>query len=106
MSNTLEKAVGSQVRTWARANGVTVGERGRFKPEVVKAFNEHPDNKGVRKYTEGNVKHIPLKVRVNGKSRTKTFPEAEVRAAAGAEAGRRGPLSSKALEAAAKALSS
>lgn len=32
-------APASQVREWARAQGLSVGSRGHFKPEVIKAFN-------------------------------------------------------------------
>src|SRR5690606_42142972 len=34
----------SEVRTWARARGLRVGERGRLAPHVIEAWNEaHPD---------------------------------------------------------------
>lgn len=46
---------GNEVRTWAKAEGLAVGERGRFSQELVDAF--HKANKTVR--YEPN--HVPTR---------------------------------------------
>lgn len=115
MAKQVRKALGSDVRAYFQANperipeGKTIGKRGRFAPEVQKRFNE--DNKGSMRYTEGNVKTIPLKVRVESKktpgnfrNEVRDFPVDVVRAAAGLD-GRRGPLPKTALVTAAENLS-
>lgn len=84
----------SEVRAFARANGIEVGERGRFAPSLVKAFNDASDVK----YVEGGHVHS---VTVTAKSKnhrkiTRQVNPAEVRAAAkaaGIEVGDRGRLS-------------
>lgn len=107
MAKAIRKALGSDVRAWAKEKGVEVGTRGRFSAEVQEAFNK--DNRGVMRYTPGNVATVPLKVRVmsaSGKTRleVKDFDLKTVRTAAG-KPSKRGPLASADLAAAAKALS-
>lgn len=87
----------------AAAHNLT--SRGRLHPEVVEAHNSRVTR--ARRYVEGAKRTITLdykRVTASG-SRTKTaaLPEAEVRALAGALAGKRGPLSAKALAAASEA---
>ena|SRR6187431_134481 len=56
MSNTTSPAVQftavkpSEVRAFARANGLPVGDRGRFNAETIKAFNK--GRKGPKRYNE------------------------------------------------------
>lgn len=82
------KVVGSAaVRTWARENGHTVGDRGRFSADLVKAFEKATG----QRYETGHVPTVEVKgTRVTDKNRKvpvrKQVTLAEVRAAA-AEAG-------------------
>lgn len=108
MAKRISQAVGADVRAWLRDQGRTVGARGKFSVADIEAFNQA--HKGVSRYTPGNTKTVDLKVKVESasgkvRSEVRAFPESQVRAAAGEVAGKRGPLSSKALEAAAAALS-
>lgn len=106
MATRIKQATGADVRAWATENGVEVGKRGRFSADVQKAFND--SNKGVMKYTPGNVETIDLKVTVtsgSGKTRKefRPFSKSEVRALAAQtlDVPAKGPLSKAALEAAA-----
>lgn len=108
MSSNIKVAVGADVRAWAKANDVAVGARGKFSDAVIEQFNKA--NRGAMRYEPGNVKMIGLKVAVksqktgNLRKEVRQFTIPQVRKAAGVES-TRGPLSSKALEAAALALS-
>lgn len=91
------------VRTWAKENGIAVGQRGILNPAAVKAFQKA--NKGL-KYEPKVAEHRTVTVEVPGKDskgrnikrkRTLTLPEA--RALIGVE-GKRGRISKDALVAA------
>ena len=92
-------ATAAEVRAFARATGLAVGERGRFSPEVIEAFNAQAEVP----YVEGGHRHT---VEVTAKSKnhrkiTRRVDPAEVRAAAkaaGMEVGERGRLPREAFE--------
>lgn len=104
MSTTVAKIKASaspaDVREWARANGHTVGTRGRFAPDLIKAFNA---SHGL-KYREAE--HVPT-VEVTakpekGRKVTRKVNIALVReaaAAAGVPVGKRGRISQEVIQA-------
>ena len=104
MSTTAAKIKASaspaDVREWARANGHTVGTRGRFAPDLIKAFNA---SHGL-KYREAE--HVPT-VEVTakpekGRKVTRKVNIALVREAAlaaGVPVGKRGRISQEVVEA-------
>lgn len=94
----------ADVRAWARENGMTVGERGKLPPEVIKEFNKAHKNApykqaefvptvNVRGVRVVNGRKVPIQQNVN---------LTEVRAAAaaaGVEIGARGRIPADILSA-------
>ena len=92
-------ATAAEVRAFARAQGITVGKRGRFAPTLVKAFNDA----NPVKYVEAG--HVPAReVTVTAANHRKVIRRvnpAQVRAAAraaGVEVGERGRLPREVVE--------
>lgn len=89
-------ASGAQVRAWAVANGYEVGARGKFSPELIKAYNKNNS----LKYVPGKyVRTVVVEGKDSrGRKATRKVSPAAVRAAAiaaGEQVGKRGriPLS-------------
>lgn len=92
-------ASAAQVRTFARENGITVGTRGRFAPDLVKAFNAQSPVKYVEAGHEHTVE-VTVKAK-NNRALTRRVAPAKVRAAAlaaGMKVGERGRLPREAFE--------
>lgn len=89
----------SAVRAWAREQGMQVGTRGKFSPDLIKAYNAA---NGV-KYVEGQ--HVPT-VRhsvkpAKGRTVTRTINPRDARAwaaAAGLTVGKRGRVPQEILD--------
>lgn len=99
-SNIKVSAAPADVREWAADNGFTVGKRGRFGADLVKAYNKAHG----LKYRQGQ--HVPtVKVSAKpakGRTVTRTVNMAQVRAAAneaGVTIGKRGRIDHKVTEA-------
>lgn len=93
-------ATPADVRAWGAENGFTVGARGRFSADLVKAYNKAHG----LKYRAGA--HVPtVKVTAKpekGRSVTRTVNMADVRAAAldaGVKVGKTGRIDRKVTEA-------
>lgn len=102
MAKSTKVSTGSDVRAWATENGFEVGARGRFKPEVIKAFNKA--HRGAP-YAEGNRAQVEVKV---GR-KTVRASTSDLRAAAaslGLAPGERGALKRDVLAQAAAHLAS
>lgn len=109
-------ATAAQVRDWANGfsdaeqaeYGLSVGKRGRFAPEVVKAFNRaHRDVKGGPRlrYVEGtDARQVTVTYKAdNGRTKTRVVSLAAVREHAGT-AHRQGRTPKSAVEAYARTL--
>ena len=94
----------ADVRAWARENGMTVGERGKLPPEVIKEFNKAHKNApyrqaefvqtvNVRGVRVVNGRKVPIQTNVR-------LPEVRAAAAeAGIEIGARGRIPADILSA-------
>lgn len=100
-ANTLKvSASPADVRAWAKDNGFTPGDRGKFSTALIAAYNK---SHGL-KYRQGQ--HVPtVKVSAKpakGRTVTRTVNMAQVRAAAlaaGVKVGERGRIDAKVIDA-------
>lgn len=100
-ANTLKvSASPADVRAWAKDNGFTPGDRGKFSQALISAYNK---SHGL-KYRQGQ--HVPtVKVSAKpakGRTVTRTVNMAQVRAAAlaaGVPVGKRGRIDAKVIDA-------
>lgn len=96
----------AEVRSWASENGHTVGKRGRFGAELVKAYNAAHKSRPYSPATSGRT--VEVKVSLTNKagraySKTVEVSPTEYRELTGTQ-GKRGRVSAESHEVAAQAL--